>query len=613
MRNILLVQPNFTVGTDVTKEHYLPYSVGLLWAYAKQFKEITDNFQVTDIIFKREPADDVLSNIDEPHIAVFSNYMWNWEYNKVLAAKLKEKYPNCIIMFGGPQVTDNPAKHLLFFQRHKYVSLVVNGEGEHVFYNILKEILDGKTLRRVYKTERIGELDTIPSPYLSGVFDKIIADNPGTVWQMVLETNRGCPFQCTFCDWGGTTYSKIKKFGLERFFAEVYWACAHKVRLAFIADANFGIFYERDKEIAQKLIEIQKETGNDMNFSVTWNKNSQKKTLEIAEILSARGLTIALQSTDETVLKAIKRDNMEVSNMKGMLEECTRRNIPVYSELILGLPHETYDTWKNGLYNLLNIGLHTTIDGYFLTLLENSELNLPEQHEEHGLQCFITDFNNTHDDDIAEKQIIVRGTKYMPTEDMVRSYMFIWMMIAFHYSGLTQIYARYLNKKHNVSFQDFYDKLWIEVETEGTLFNSHYKETAGIIDHFFATGEITDLYCTHKIGWNTIISMFEDLPQTISAVEEFTLMHYKDLIPHEVTEFQRVYNIDINKEYPCKFESKKNVYGYIFKNENYNESSLLEFGLNFKYTDKREFLRRMYLNRRAGGAKVHVMQIKGLK
>ena len=58
--------------------------------------------------------------------------------------------------------------------------------------------------------ENIGALDDlneIPSPYLNGMLDEFFDDR----WMPVLETNRSCPYRCTFCAWGIGT-QKLMKF-----------------------------------------------------------------------------------------------------------------------------------------------------------------------------------------------------------------------------------------------------------------------------------------------------------------------------------------------------------------------------------------------------------------
>ena len=101
MHNVYLVQPNYDFGPNQIPEFYLPYTVGILWSYAAQFDIIKNNFKLAEIIFKRENIDTVVSRIENPKVVAFSCYVWNWEYNKELAKKIKEKYPNCIIVFGG--------------------------------------------------------------------------------------------------------------------------------------------------------------------------------------------------------------------------------------------------------------------------------------------------------------------------------------------------------------------------------------------------------------------------------------------------------------------------------------------------------------------------------
>ena len=66
---------------------------------------------------------------------------------------------------------------------------------------------------------RMKDPNTIPSPYLQGLFDGY----DGRVEAAIIESNRGCPFGCTFCDWGSATNQKVRKYDMDRAKAEIDW------------------------------------------------------------------------------------------------------------------------------------------------------------------------------------------------------------------------------------------------------------------------------------------------------------------------------------------------------------------------------------------------------
>ena len=80
---------------------YLPYSVASLWASAEKNKIVSRN-ELKHIFFYREPIDNIIKKFDNPTLVGFSNYIWNENYNDILASKIKEKDPNCLIVYGGP-------------------------------------------------------------------------------------------------------------------------------------------------------------------------------------------------------------------------------------------------------------------------------------------------------------------------------------------------------------------------------------------------------------------------------------------------------------------------------------------------------------------------------
>ena len=152
-----------------------------------------------------------------------------------------------------------------------HVDVTVRGEGEQTAVEVLRALMAGhrrraarprrssptsrastSALRRqvVHCTadrDRISDLDVLPSPFLTGLFDAY-AEVPGT--NITMETNRGCPYGCTFCDWGSATLSRIRKFDLQRVYDEIEWCAKAHMQGIGPADSNFGIF-DRDVPIAE--------------------------------------------------------------------------------------------------------------------------------------------------------------------------------------------------------------------------------------------------------------------------------------------------------------------------------------------------------------------------
>lgn len=612
MNNVYLVQPNFDCGPGNKQEYYLPYSVGILWSYVNQFDEIKNNFRLKKIFFKRDRIDEVIKQIQDPKIVAFSCYIWNWEYNKKLAQQVKKHYPDCKIVFGGPQVTDRPYQKL-FFHEHKYVDVVINGEGELSFHDVLLCFLAGKPLQSVYNQARISDLSVIPSPYLTGVFDQIIKENPDLGWHAVLETNRGCPYACTFCDWGSTTYSKVKKFEFDRVIDEVQWMSDHKVEYMAIADANFGIFTQRDKELALAIAQIKNTTGYPAVVQATWQKNSQLESVEIAKILGSRGFTLSVQSLDPDVLINVKRQNMKINNFEEILKYCEREQVPTYSELILGLPQETEQSWKNGHCRLLECGQHNMIDVFIAQLLENSEIST--QIEEYGIKAVkVTDYlygddgSNNSEPDAAESQWVVCGTSTLSFDEFIDCYMFSWLVTSFHYTGYTQIYSRFLYESGLASYQDFYFKLFDYAKQSNGLINSEYTRVKKFITEYLSTGrlKISGKYAAGtKILWQSL-RVFpkrdsELKQELISFLNQFYHSMFTDQdLYRELVQFQLHFTVDYSKVYPYKLQVPGKIYDTVFGTK--VGDNVIDLTLTKKFTADtlEEFSTTLWTSRRAG-------------
>jgi len=606
--NVYLFQINYTVTIGGRDSLWLPYSVGCLSAYAKSKKDITDYFEFGPELFcRRESPEDILERLDNPAVCGFSNYVWNTEWNLHVSKIIKEKYPECVIIFGGPNVWQDMDKD------YDHIDVFLKLEGEFAFVDILRKIRDGEELPKTLSGERIHELEELKDPYETGEFDYLVKKYDTFVWNATYESNRGCPFLCSFCDWGGLTYSKVKKFSLDRVENNLKWMSENKVAYILCADANVGIFKDRDIEMAKivrKYADMPHSLIDAVNFQ--YNKNNTNVCMEIAEILGpyGRGITFAVQSMDHGVLEAIQRKNMDINKFENLLLEANKKNLYSYTELILPMPLETMETWKDGLSQVIDAGQHQTLMIWNTQILRNSEMNNPEYREKYGLDIIETldyiNYQNPLDwHGAPEKMHLVRATDTMTLEETIECWVYSNLIREFHHNGVTQMISRYLNGKHGLSYRKFYDTLF-EVLKEDDIMKHPIDFFTQVESHFLTTGvmpEIEDLEINFEIpviygsdkGKLPPGHFVKDL---LNAVIHNNLDYLKNLvldvvenklgynIPDGVKEFNNVYMYDENVEYPSNITLDFNIIDKIDEETTYKVTPrILEADEKFKYKD----------------------------
>jgi hypothetical protein len=631
---IAWVQPNFQQGPKELNAYYLPYSAGVIWSYAIADPAVNDQFELTEWVWKRDQIEPIAQRLAQNDIVAFSTYVWNHNYNYAIATRVKEINPNVMTIFGGPEpaITDPD-----LFRKNPFMDIVITFEGEITFRNLMLayeskqfDHIPGLLINRngeavnTGDAKRIETLDQVPSPYLNGVFDQLIADNPGITWQGTLETSRGCPFACTFCDWGSLTYNKVKKFELQRVFDELEWMAQHNFDFISITDANFGMFAERDSMIADKIIECQEKYGSPRTFSVAWAKNQKKEVVDIVKkLLDARGfnqgLTLSVQSLDLDVLENIRRKNMEMNKLNEVFELCEQRNIPTYTELILGLPGESLDSWKKNFWTLFEMGNHTGLTVFQAQLLENAEMNLLQKKlfkitSQPVTDYFSGSYSNEH---VIESIDIITGTKDMPFDRMLDAHIFSWFINTFHVNGVSTLLSRLVRKYLNVPYGEFYDDLFEFIQTDPWLYHEqeqvrmYYTNwmTRGKIDHPDIGIEIH--------GWNlihrTILNMhLEKQYSNIFDVLERFMARYdfpKNLLDN-IMKFQRRYLVayDAMNTYPEDMKLDYNIWEFLtFDHDLVEEPSVyrLEFPED-KTMSFARFLELFYFARRRNFGKAMV-------
>lgn len=473
MKNIYMVQASNTYSGNGFKAAYIPYAAGLLVAYAFTDKEIKENYEFKRFVFTRENTDEAVKSMENPAVVGFSNYIWNTQYNLVLAKKIKAAYPECVIVFGGHNIPPDNS----FLEKYPFIDFLIHAEGEEAFRYLLLELL--KTTPDYSKINnlsyRVNDLEFVmnpkevlcktdyPSPYLTGLFDKLFEENPDMQLDAILETSRGCPNSCAYCDWG-CNGQRIKLFPIERVLDEIDWLAAHKVKFIWGADANFGA-YKRDLDIVDHFIKVREETGYPERIRTNYAMNNPDRVFEISRKLekfglSKEGATLSFQSVDPTVLENIGRRNMSMDKFSNLLSMYKKEGVTTYSELIVGLPGETYESFCKGIGSLLAAGQHRLITVYNCEILPNSPMADPEYMKKHGIKTadivYLTAHSET-DKEIQERTRYVIGTNTMPTEDWIACNIFTCFEESYHHYGILKFIAIYLYHEFGIKYEDFYN------------------------------------------------------------------------------------------------------------------------------------------------------------
>jgi radical SAM superfamily enzyme YgiQ (UPF0313 family) len=465
---------------------YLPYSSGILWAYVKQFKDITDNYELVDIYFEKIGIHEYLDKLVDPDVVLFSNYGWNTTYHLGIAKLVKQRWPNCVTVIGGP----NAQQEESYLCEHPYVDISVWGEGENTLLELLRNLNDdlskvsgiayikNKIYNKTSTRTRSPDLGLVPSPYLEGIFDSYF-DRYNYNFMPVWETNRGCPYHCTFCDLGADYYNKLFIFTTERLMAEVDWFVKKKIEYVEIADANFGIL-ERDLELVKHIKKCHDETGYPQKVNATWAKNSPDRVLEMSLILEGinrGGVTLALQSSNKLALDNIKRINIVNDRLETIANRYIENNVQTYHDFILGLPGETVDSWQQGLLQIVDINPEGWIFGHPLEAYRNTEFSDPAYIEKHKLKFAttpqVTFYANRKTDVPLEMGRYVVETFSMDRDQYIESFLFKWFLITVHSLG----WAAYSAEKSGVARSVFYNTLYKWMLTTPSLLQDQYNKT----------------------------------------------------------------------------------------------------------------------------------------
>ncbi len=289
---------------------------------------------------------------EKPELVAFSCYVWNTPDIFKVSKKLKELIPDVKILTGGPEVSYH---HLKIMKEHEYIDWIGVGEGEETFRELMLALVtdneqdipniaglcqrkDGKAhlpAPRPYEKN----LDRYPSPYLTGVLD--VCDLRGGV---SYQTARGCPFVCTYCDYGRN--QPYFEFSMERVKKEFEYFKKNDAKVLLNVDPTFNYSRQRAEAILNLGIDLKMDAAQWFEaFPTLINQD----LIDLVDKSHLCFIGCGIQSCNPKTMRNIRRV-WRPEKIAPLLDKIKyRRNVLLSYEIIMGLPGDGLEDYKNTL------------------------------------------------------------------------------------------------------------------------------------------------------------------------------------------------------------------------------------------------------------------------
>jgi len=484
---------------------------------------------------KYSSYEEVYEEIKDADIIMFSSYVWNYQICDGIAKIAKQH--NKINLLGGPHIGVNEKEFLESRTFYDFICQTTK-PGEVFMEDFIncwfeKESIDKNDisweLNSVKKTNYNIDCEySIYEDHLNYLKEIVnyAKDNELEPF-VVLETTRGCPYKCVFCEWGGGIGTKIYKKSIDIVKRDIDFMIEAGFRDAYLTDANFGIFEERDLEIFEyawnkgfNLTDISTvKTKNldrrkrliDAWFNVvgtdhrknSYHKDSKNMWEETRRISVVP--TVSIQSISEEAMKVAERidlnfkDKIELS--KYINERCVEMGYPIPSlELILAMPGSTINDFYDEMEIIWNFKAWGSYRHDYM-FLPDSHLSKKEYMNKHKIKTIEVFSDIVEENGVDNWNSLYQNKKnyfktilscYSFTEDEMKE---MWFMNTAGNHLLKEIYPQFQNHMSPSKFT----KLCYNVISNLQEFSPIKKEIDNIFDEKAPPKSIRQLFGKFRV------------------------------------------------------------------------------------------------------------------
>jgi radical SAM superfamily enzyme YgiQ (UPF0313 family) len=325
-----------------------------------------------------------------PDVIGFSVYLWNHLAIRELAAITRLSLPSIRIVIGGPEVASPEAASA--WLQIGGVDVVVRGEGECAFEDVIQRFAEGNDTRGVLGTSRnnsglathepsrppIKGLGELTSPFLlDGLISADLFDRDGMpprsspYARVLLETYRGCYMECSYCQWGNGSKARFQ-FPQDRVQNEISVLLKMGVREIFFVDAMFGYKKATAISLLEYIVHEKRRLGAKTQFSLYHNQDFYDPCLFELYREAGAYIEVDLQSTNRDVLQKLGRGKWQTESFERHLKAIRHQRIPTTgaADLIIGIPGDNLESFQESVDYVLRRDMRVNL--YQASVLPNT-------------------------------------------------------------------------------------------------------------------------------------------------------------------------------------------------------------------------------------------------
>ncbi len=353
MADVLLINPK---GFRLINDQTLPF--GLLYTAGYSMNEFTFKIidQRVDPEFDRKLIQELKQN---PMLVGITCMTGPMILDAIKISKIVKENSSAIVAWGGIHPSLDPQVTI----EHPLIDVVVIGEGEITFNELLKAIKNNQSLDtvggiwwkdkegRIHQNpprHEINKLDTIERPPYE-LLDDIemyiqIKDSRGSTRSLNMFTSRGCPHKCTYCYNLDFNKAYWRQMSTPRVMEELkYMVDKFNLHNVFFLDDNFTVNTKRVTEIAQG---IEKEfagrnfTWDILGAQVATLKNVNQEFLTYLEKTHCQSMMIGIETGSARIMELIKK-GITIPQVVDVNRKLAKTTIKPYYSFMCGFPTET--------------------------------------------------------------------------------------------------------------------------------------------------------------------------------------------------------------------------------------------------------------------------------